>query len=256
MDELLKEYLSYLRIERGSSPRTVEAYERDLGAYLEFLVESRAVCDADCVRGCDGSDHEGACGGDGSDHGGVCGGDGSDHKGVRGGDGSDHKGACGGESNGKVRGYENARSSESSGENRKFGCVRASEITCDDITRKDITDFEAHLAMLGRAPSSIKRNLSAIKGFHKFLVREGYTSKNPAASLPLPKQPESLPDVLSIAQIDTMLSQPFGADVQGLRARAILEVLYGCGLRVSELVGLDLADVLFDEGYQIGRAHV
>ena len=167
MDELLKEYLSYLRIERGSSPHTVEAYEHDLGAYLEFLVESRATCD----------------------------------------------------------------------------------ISCDDITRKDITDFEAHLATRSRAPSSIKRNLSAIKGFHKFLVREGYTSKNPAASLPLPKQPESLPDVLSIAQIDTMLSQPFSADAQGLRARAILEVLYGCGLRVSELVGLDLADVLFDEGY-------
>ena len=73
--------------------------------------------------------------------------------------------------------------------------------------------------------------------------------KNPTDALALPKVPEALPDVLSVAQMDALLSAPHDCTPRALRDQAILEVLYGCGLRASEAVGLDLGDVLLDEGY-------
>ncbi|MCL2825795.1 MAG: tyrosine-type recombinase/integrase, partial [Eggerthellaceae bacterium] len=117
------------------------------------------------------------------------------------------------------------------------------------IVRDDIVGYEADLIVRGYAPASIERHISALKGFHRFLVREGRTESNPAVTLRLPKVPSTLPDVLSIEQADMLLSQPFDTQPQGVRNRAMLEVLYGCGLRVSELVGLDLASLFLDEGF-------
>jgi len=114
------------------------------------------------------------------------------------------------------------------------------------VTREDVTAFVVALRARGLAPSSIERKLSAVKGFHKFLVREGITENHPTARLPLPKVPQRLPDVVSIDDITRLLSQPFPDDAAGLRDRAMLETLYGCGLRVSELVGLDTTDVDLD----------
>jgi integrase/recombinase XerD len=88
-----------------------------------------------------------------------------------------------------------------------------------------------------------------VKGFHKFLVREGLTENHPTASLPLPKVPQRLPDVVSIDDVDRLLSQPFRDSPAGLRDRAALEILYGCGLRVSELTGLDTSDLNMEEGF-------
>ena len=119
----------------------------------------------------------------------------------------------------------------------------------DDIDRDVLVSYESDLLKRGYATSSIDRRISVLKGFHKFLVREGFTRRNPADTLQLPKAPERLPDVLSIDQMNAMLSQPLESGPLPLRDRAILEVLYGCGLRVSECTGLDLGDVSFDEGY-------
>lgn len=105
--------------------------------------------------------------------------------------------------------------------------------------RDDVTEHVRRLREAGLAASSIERNVAAIKSFHRFLVREGVTSENPTAGLPLPKVPVRLPESISIEDIERLLSQPFPADPSGYRDRAILEVLYGCGLRVSELIGLD-----------------
>ena len=117
------------------------------------------------------------------------------------------------------------------------------------IDRDAVLAFETDLFAQGLAPATIERRVSAIKGFHRFLVRESIYAKNPTDSLHLPKVPDTLPDVLSVDQVDRMLAQTFEDNAAGLRNRAILEVLYGCGLRVSELVGLDLASLLFDEGF-------
>jgi integrase/recombinase XerD len=119
----------------------------------------------------------------------------------------------------------------------------------DRILRDDVTAFLAFLQDSGLAPSSVERKAAAVKSFHKFLVREGITENHPTASMPLPKKPQRLPDVVSIEQVERMLEQPFPDGPVGLRDRAILETLYGCGLRVSELTGLDLTDLELTEGF-------
>ncbi len=119
----------------------------------------------------------------------------------------------------------------------------------DSVTRDDVLAFTASLRERGMAPSSIERKLSSVKGFHRFLVREGMTDNHPTARVPLPKVPERLPDVISVDEVERLLGQPFPDGAAGLRDRAILETLYGCGLRVSELVGLDTLDVDIEQGY-------
>lgn len=119
----------------------------------------------------------------------------------------------------------------------------------EQISRDHVAAWIAALRDAGAAPSTIERRVAAAKSFHRFLVREGITVNHPTAALPLPKVPERLPDVVSIDDIDRMLSQPFPEGPVGYRDRAMLEVLYGCGMRASELVGLNLADVDLDGGF-------
>ena len=145
MDELYREYLAYLRVERGSSPLTVSAYAADLKDYALFL---------------------------------------------------------------KKRGIESP----------------------DVIDREVIVAYESDLFDRSYAASTVDRHVSVLKGFHRFLVREGYARRNPADTIQLPKAPDRLPDVLSVAQVDEMLSKPVGSGPLALRNQTILEVLYGCGL--------------------------
>ena len=117
-----------------------------------------------------------------------------------------------------------------------------------DVTRALVEGHMAELADVGLAPASVERALSAIKGFHRFMVADGICEAQPAADVPLPAKPSRLPDVISVDDAERLLDQPFSKTASGLRDHAILEVLYGCGLRVSELVGLDCRTVLLDEG--------
>jgi integrase/recombinase XerD len=121
----------------------------------------------------------------------------------------------------------------------------------DDIERQQITDYLAELRKREQPPAaaSIKRLVSSLRSFHRFCVREGLSAADPTATLRLPRVPSALPDALSIAQVDRLLDQSFPATPAGARDKAILEVFYGCGLRVSEIVGLDRRAVLFEEGY-------
>ncbi len=118
----------------------------------------------------------------------------------------------------------------------------------DAITRDDVTAYVAHLQALGLAPASVERKVASVKSFHKFLVRDGVTDNHPTASLPLPKKPSRLPDVVSIDDVERLLEQRFPDGPVGYRDRAILEVLYGCGMRASELTGLDLTDLDLADG--------
>ncbi len=119
----------------------------------------------------------------------------------------------------------------------------------DDVDRDSITAWITSLRAAGAAPSTVERRVAAVKSFHRFLVREGVTVNHPTSALPLPQVPARLPDVVSIDDIEKLLSQPFPAGPVGYRDRAMLEVLYGCGVRVSELTGLDLRDIDLGEGY-------
>ena len=164
INDAIDEYLGFLRVEKGSSPLTVEAYASDLVDYALFLEEAGITA-------------------------------------------------------------------------------------VERVDRDAIIAYEADLHERGYAVSSIDRHISVLKGFHKFCMRESLTEDNPAASVHLLTKPDRLPDVLSIEQVNLLLDRMGGDDPLSLRDRAILEVLYGCGLRVSECSGLDVGDCAFREGY-------
>lgn len=164
IEEAMKEYLYSLRVERGASQNTIEAYSRDLGEYGDFL-SKKSIC------------------------------------------------------------------------------------SIEDITPDVISKFESFLFKSGFAASSAKRKISAIKGFHRFLVSEDILKNSPAELVQLPKVPEKLPDVISIAEICNILDSIDTSSECGLRDKALMEVLYGCGLRVSEICSLNLSNCQLDDGF-------
>ena len=159
MVDPISEYLTCLRIERGRSPRTIEAYGRDLADYASFL------------------------------------------------------------------------------ERNRLGSVARAD-------RAALAAYEADLSERGFAPTSVKRRLSAIKGLYRYLVREEVIATSPADLIAVPKTPD-----LSIAQVSALMERTDDSTPASLRDHALLEVLYGCGLRASEACGLNLADLALDEGY-------
>ena len=96
--------------------------------------------------------------------------------------------------------------------------------------------------------SSVARALAAVRSFHRFLVAEGEAGRDPGVGAPRPRVPRSLPRPLSVDEVTRILEAPAGGEPAALRDRAILETLYGAGLRISELVGLDVDDVGLEEG--------
>lgn len=119
----------------------------------------------------------------------------------------------------------------------------------DQVQRGNVTDYLGALNELGYAPASVERAVSAVKSFHRFAVRENLAEHDPTATVRLPQVPDTLPDVLSLTQVTSLLEQVFPSNAIGQRDKAILETLYGCGLRVSELVGLDLSALMLSDGY-------
>lgn len=96
--------------------------------------------------------------------------------------------------------------------------------------------------------SSVVRALSSARSFHRFLMREGQANRDPSAGVVRPKLPRALPRPLPVEDIERLLATPHEGTAAGLRDRAVLETLYGAGLRISELVGLDVDDADLEEG--------
>ncbi|MGQ0569334.1 MAG: site-specific tyrosine recombinase XerD [Armatimonadota bacterium] len=117
----------------------------------------------------------------------------------------------------------------------------ASNVTA--IRRATITLYLLALRRRGLAPNSVARRLAAIRGWMRFLLREGCITDDPALDVAPARRPRRLPDVLTVDEVDRLLAQPRGDGPQVLRDRAMLELLYAAGLRVSELVSLDVGDV-------------
>ncbi|SDD36972.1 site-specific tyrosine recombinase XerD [Sporomusa acidovorans] len=115
--------------------------------------------------------------------------------------------------------------------------------------RETILSYLNNLQMKGRAVSTISRNLAAIKSFYQYLVRERHIDKDPAVNLESPKLEKKLPKILTIAEVEELLKQPNSLQPTGLRDKAMLELLYATGIRVSELINLNISDVNLDMGY-------
>lgn len=164
IEEYIREFLDYLRIERGSSANTIDAYGRDLGAFAAFAAG----------------------------------------KGVT---------------------------------------------EWRDVDRSLAEGFREALFAEGYGASTVKRRLSALKSLSRYCTLEGYGKGNVASAVPLPKLTAQLPDVLTISQVELIMERSDRQDAAGLRDRALLEVLYGSGLRASEACGLDMDDLFFGEGF-------
>ncbi len=201
LNRALKEYLSYLRVEKGAAPATLEAYQRDLSRFINAVGEgtvSQHVVDLS-------------------------------------------KGTV-------VKRNVASKVGTMSGQDATAMKAAASWRDADSLEYQDIVNYLGELVEFGYAPASLKRTVAAIKGFCGFMAQDGLAKRNAAAVLKMPKVPAHLPAALSIDQVNELLEQPFEPTPAGHRDRALLELLYGCGLRVSELTALDLAECDLDGG--------
>ena len=112
----------------------------------------------------------------------------------------------------------------------------------EKVDREDINLFLAELKVNKSATSTISRTIASIRSFFNFLMEEGFIETNPALDLESPKIEKKLPRVLTTSEIDRLLGQPRPGDHKGLRDKAMLELLYASGIRVSELIDLNLSD--------------
>ncbi|MGB7922368.1 MAG: site-specific tyrosine recombinase XerD [Pyrinomonadaceae bacterium] len=118
----------------------------------------------------------------------------------------------------------------------------------EKLTRTNLREWIAALSREGLAPSSVTRAVSAARGLFRFLMLDGHIKSHPAENLDTPQKSASLPKFLTEDEIESLLAAPDIKTAEGIRDRAILELMYATGLRISELVSMKLADVDLDRG--------
>jgi integrase/recombinase XerD len=111
-----------------------------------------------------------------------------------------------------------------------------------------LREYMYHLKDIGLSPASIRRNVSALRTYFKFLVGEGHAQRDPSDRLETPKRWRTLPEVLTVADVDSILAAPSLDEPLAFRDRAMLELAYSAGLRVSEWISIGVKDVLFEDG--------
>lgn len=134
---------------------------------------------------------------------------------------------------------------------RDYACDELRKARPWDLDFEDLEHFVRHCSSQRTelSPRSLSRLVSAVRGFYRFLNLENFTDKNPAQLLETPRAGRRLPEVLSREEVDRLIRAVRLDEEQGERNRTMLEVAYGCGLRVSELIGLRISDLFLSEGY-------
>lgn len=112
-----------------------------------------------------------------------------------------------------------------------------------------VSAYIGYLKNLGKAASTLARNIASVRAYYKFLLREELVSSDPTVELKADKIPKKAPEILSGEEITLLLSQPEGGDFKSVRDKAMLELLYATGIRVTELIMLDVEDVNLELGY-------
>jgi len=122
-------------------------------------------------------------------------------------------------------------------------------LSCAQIERCHICDYAQWLKNVGKSPSTISRNISSLKSFFSFAMMCGLRDTNPVHDIHLERQERKLPQILTSKEVDLLLSQPAATDMKGYRDKAMLELMYATGIRVSELIGLNVDDVNLAVGF-------
>ena len=124
--------------------------------------------------------------------------------------------------------------------------VNENDIDYLKVEEKDIKEYMNYLKEEGSKASSISRHLASIRSFYQFLVKQKLIKKDPTAKIPSPKLEKRKPEVLSSEEVEQLLSQPKNVDLKGTRDKAMLEFAYATGMRVTEIIDLNISDVEID----------
>lgn len=127
--------------------------------------------------------------------------------------------------------------------------LQARGVLLDKTGKADLLAYLLHLQKQGKATTTLSRHLAAMRAFYRFLQNESIIERDPSDNLETPKLAQKLPKVLSVREVDLLLQQPMVNEPAGIRDKAMLEVLYATGLRVSELIGLTIQQVNLEMGF-------
>ncbi len=117
------------------------------------------------------------------------------------------------------------------------------------IDEEQLNKYLKNLSKVGKKPSTISRNLATIRAFYQFLIRTKKLKKDPTESIHSPKVEKKVPSVLTAKEVELLLNQPSNIDLKGIRDKAMLEFAYATGMRVTEIISLDVTDVNVEESY-------
>jgi integrase/recombinase XerD len=126
-------------------------------------------------------------------------------------------------------------------------CLTKGAKTPESASAKILREYVYHLKDLGLSPASIRRNVSAVRSYFRFMLAEGELVRDPSEKLEAPKRWRTLPEVLTVAETEKLLLAPSLDEPLAFRDRAMLELAYGAGLRVSEWISLSIRDVMMDD---------
>jgi integrase/recombinase XerD len=129
------------------------------------------------------------------------------------------------------------------------GFAEARKTPVEELDRRALEAFVRSLMTQGLSPRSVARSVACVRGFYRFLSLERKLDESPAADLKAPRAWPALPKFLDLDEVDRLLAQPDVSTPRGLRDKALIEVLYASGMRVSELVGVKPGELRLDEGY-------
>ncbi len=121
------------------------------------------------------------------------------------------------------------------------------------IKKEDIKTYLKYLKEVGKKASTISRNLASIRSFYQFLIKNKKTKQDPTEDIQSPKVEKRVPSVLTSQEIELLLEQPKDVDLKGTRDKAMLEFAYATGMRVTEIISLNIADINLEEGFVICR---
>ncbi len=122
------------------------------------------------------------------------------------------------------------------------------DLSVVDATQQNIRDYLSELEAQGRSGATISRNLASLKNFYAYLISSGFLEQSPVYDIHVDRGEKKLPQILTEREIELLLSQPVCVDAKGFRDKAMLELMYATGIRVSELIDLDVDDVNLEQG--------
>ncbi len=131
--------------------------------------------------------------------------------------------------------------------------VEKNRINYAKANKEDMKTYLEHLKEIGKKPSTVSRNLASIRSFYQFLIRVKKVKHDPTEDIQSPKIEKRVPSVLTAQEVELLLDQPKDVDLKGTRDKAMLEFAYATGMRVTEIISLDIDDVNLEESFVICR---